>query len=150
MATDPRITGFDATDVRNGLRTAFRVGMPPLDDDQPTFFMPRTSTSTATLDGTGTPFDPTATPVRSPVTSHKVPCSIEYVNGNGKIESFGVTMLQPSRVVLTLLDDDYAVVKGFEYVVISGVRYWYKRTESTKGLVSVGLYKVHCVSEDEE
>jgi hypothetical protein len=123
--------------------------MPPLDADQPTFFMPRTVTTTEPVDGNHVPFNPDVTPVRSPPVSHKVPCSIEYHDGDGKIESFGAVISKPSKVVLTLLDEDYNTVKGFEFVVISGLRYWYKRTETTKGLVSVGLYKVHCVSEDE-
>lgn len=150
MANDPRITGFPANDVRNGLRTAFRVGMPPLEAEQPTFFMPRTVTNTEPADANNVPFDPAVQPTRGAPTSHKVPCAIEYIYGDGKVESYGVVISKPSKVVLTLLDEDYATVKGFSYVVISGLRYWFKRTENTKGLVSVGLHKVHCVSEDED
>lgn len=148
MATDPRITGFDANDVRSGLRTAFRVGMPPIDDDQPTFYIPVTQPSqTEAVDEGGVPFDPSYVPPRTPPTAVKVDCSIEYVDGSGKLENFGV--ISPTKVILTLLDVDYAQVKGFSYVVISGTRFWYRRTETTHGLVSVGLYKVHCASEDE-
>lgn len=149
MATDPRIAGFDATDVRNGLRTAFRVGMPPLTAEQPVFFIPSVPlVQTEAVDGDGVPFDPDYQPARTPPRQVKgVPCAIEYRDGEGKLENFGV--VSPTKVVLTLLDEDYAKVKDFEWVVISGVRFWYRRTETTKGLVSVGLYRIHCTSEDE-
>lgn len=148
MADDPRITGFPANDVRAGLRTAFRVGMPPLTPDQPTFYIPvEQPTASESVDADDVPFDPDYVPPRTPPTAVKVDCSIEYFDGSGKLENFGV--VAATKVVLTLLDVDYEQVKGFTYVVISGDRYWYRRTETTHGLVSVGLYKVHCEAEDQ-
>lgn len=147
MATDPRISGFDADAVRSGLRLAMKVGLPPDAAEQPTFFFPREYTTTDATDQEGVPFSPDGRRNAPPPRSVKVDCAIEYRDGEGKLENFGVIV--PARVVLTLLDLDYVRIKGFEYVVIGGGKYYYRRTETPKGLVSVGLYKVHCVSEDE-
>lgn len=148
MASSPQIRGFNANAVRAGLRTAMTVGLPPLASEQPVFYMPRTMDApTQNVDSEGVPFNPSYAPTFDPPVTHKVPCAIEYVDGEGKLTGFGV--VAPTKVVLTLLDEDYQTVKGFEYVAIAGVRYWYRRTENPKGLISVGLYKVHCQSEDE-
>lgn len=147
MANDPALAGFDANAVRAGLRLAMTVGLAPDAGDQPTFFMPAVETSSAVLDQGGVPFSPAGQRTFAPRTSFTVPCGVEYQDGPGKLENFGVIV--PSKVILTLLDEDYDVVKGFEFVVISGTRYFYRRTEPQKGLVTLGIWKVHCVSEDQ-
>lgn len=147
MASDPQIRGFDADAVRKGLRLAMTVGLPPVGRDQPTFFFTQEFLATEAVDHEGVPFDPTYRPTLLPRVSRKVTCSIEYVDGEGKLTGFGV--VAPTKVVLLLLDVDYAQVKGFEFVAIGGIKYFYRRTETPKGLVSVGLFKVHCTSEDE-
>lgn len=124
-----------------------QVGLPTQSVDQPTFFMPLSMTAVEPIDQSGTPFDPGYQPIRQPRKTVKVPCAIEYHDGEGKLENFGVIV--PARVKITLLDQDYLAVKGFEYVVIGGIRYFYRRTETPLGLISVGVYTVHCVSEDE-
>lgn len=148
MAGAPQIRGFNADAVRKGLRLAMTVGLPPLSSEQPVFYMPRVmDIPTENVDSEGVPFDPTYAPTFTPPVTKKVPCAVEYVDGEGKLTGLGV--VSPTKVVLTLLDQDYRTVEGFEYVAIGGVRYWYRRTESPKGLVTVGLYKIHCASEDE-
>lgn len=144
---NPGVAGFDADAVRAGLRLAMTVGLPTATADQPTFFMPQSSTSTNTLDQTGVPFNPTASVAKSTRITHQVPCAIEYRDGSGKLTPFGEVV--PSKVVLTLLDQDYTTVQGFEFVVITGQRYFYDHTEPGQGLIDVGIWKVHCRSEDE-
>lgn len=148
MADDTRLAGFDADAVRTGLRLAMQVGLPVDAASQPVFYMPPTSSSTGATDAEGVPFDPAARRTFvAPTAVRNVKCAIEYVDGEGKLENFGVIV--PARVILTLLDEEYARVKGFAYVVIGGSRYFYRRTEVPRGLVSIGVFKVHCVSEDE-
>lgn len=145
---NPGISGFDAAAVRAGLRLAMQVGLPIAAADQPTFYMPQTvTTSGPKLDQTGVPFDPTYQPTKTARVTHQVPCAIEYHDGTGKIEAFGI--VAPSSVRLTLLDQDYTTVQGFEFVVITGQRYFYRRTEPGQGLIDVGVWYVHCQSEDE-
>lgn len=155
MAANPQITGFDASSVRVGLRLAMTVGT-PVDEagnaDGPVFYMPITGASAPSITGApvdpqGVPFDPSvrvARPVRTTVSN--VPCAIEYQDSSGQMTNFGLTA--PSRLILTFLDQDYEQVKGFEFCVLGGVKYDYRRTEAPKALVTVGLYRVHCAAED--
>lgn len=147
MADDPALAGFDADAVRTGLRLAMTVGMPPGTADQPTFYMPAVETTADVVDPEGVPFLPSGQRTFAPRISHQVPCGVEYQDGPGKLENFGTIV--PSKVVLTLLDEDYDVIEGFEFVVISGTRFFYRRTEPQKGLVSVGIWRIHCASEDQ-
>lgn len=141
------VPGFNPDEVRAGLRLAMTVGLPVVEADQPTFFFPRPGSTTGNADEDAVPFDPTRRRVLAPPTSVRVPCAVEYFDNQGKIENFGV--LVPSKVELTLLDQEYAQVKGFEYVVIGGNRYWYSRTAPPLGLVSVGVFIIYCNAEDQ-
>lgn len=141
------VPGFNAAEVRAGLRLAMTVGLPPVLEEQPTFFFPREVSNTARADESKVPFNPLARPALAPPRSVRVPCAIEYFDNQGKIENFGVIV--PSKVELTLLDEDHAKVRGFQFVVIGGGRFFYDRTETPLGLVSVGVYVVHCTAEDQ-
>lgn len=148
MASDPRIEGFDAAEVRAGLHLAMQVGLPTDVADQPTFVFPAQFVTGQPSDPEGTPYAWDAPRTRAGAdTTFQVPCAIEYVDGEGKIENFGV--IAPSRVILTLLDVDYEIIVGFSYCVIGGNRYFYRRTETPLGLVSVGVFRIHCQSDDE-
>jgi hypothetical protein len=148
MAGSPNISGFSADTVRAGLRLAMQVGLPVAQGDQPTFYMPISDvTPTEAVDSEGVPFDPNYRPAKTSRVTLQVPCAIEYKDSEGTLENFGAIV--PARVTLTLLDQDYLKVKGFEFVVIGGNRYNYRRTEAPLGLVTVGVYTVHCTSDDE-
>jgi hypothetical protein len=150
MAATPRISGFNANEVRAGLRLAMEVGLPPDIADQPVFVFPGEIVDDGLeRDAEGTPLDWRATKQRGPDETVQVPCAIEYMDGygDGNIENFGVVM--PSRVALTFLDEDYVEIRGFSYVMIGGNRYNYQRTEPPIGLVSVGVWRVHVRSDDE-
>lgn len=122
-------------------------GLPTTAADQPTFFMPRTSTSAVPADDDGVPFDPAQTPTVSAEVKKKVSCAVEYVDSDGKIETFGI--IAPSKIKLTFLDEDYVKVAGFHFVVIKGQKYFYMRTEPPVALGTVDIYTVHCRAEDE-
>ena len=126
-----------------------QVGLPVMPEDQPTFFMPAviTGDTSHTLDQQGTPFHPAFRPTRAPMPGIKVPCAVEYKDAAGNLEAMGTVF--PAGVVLTLLDEDYAKIKGFAYVAIGGIKYNYQRTAIPQGLISVGVFTVHCLSDDE-
>lgn len=145
MAT--ALPGFDAEGFRNDVRLAMTVGLPPLEADQPRFVFPRQYTHTTPADEDDVPFDPAARPTVSAPRSVRVPCAVEYVDAEGKVENFGVIV--PSKVKITLLDQDYQRVRGFEFVVIGGERYFYAKTEVPVGLDVVGVWTVHCRAEDD-
>ena len=147
MASSGTPSSFDASAVRAGLRTAMNFGLPTVANDQPTFFMPQTVTSADPLDGEGVPFHPDSATTTSALVKKRATCAVEYVDGDGKIESFGV--VNPSKIKLTFLDQDFAPVRGFVYCVVQGQKYWYQRTEPPVALGTIDVYTVHCKSEDE-
>ena len=149
MADSPQIPNFDAPAVRAGLRLAMQVGLPVMADDQPTFFMPTivTADGAHALDQQGTPFDPTYRPIRATPVGIQVPCGMDYKDAAGNLVAMGT--VSATGMVLTLLDEDYVKVKGFSYCVVAGVKYLYERTDVPKGLVSVGIYTIHVMADDQ-
>lgn len=141
------LPGFDAEDFRTNIRLAMTVGLPPVVSDQPTFVFPGAITNTDPADEEDVPFDSAARPTVAASVSKQVPCAVEYVDAAGKVENFGV--LAPSKVMLTLLDEDYEQIRGFTYVVIGGDRFYYDKTETPLGLDSVGIWIVHANAEDD-
>lgn len=141
------LPGFDPDEFRTAIHFVQQMAAPDDVDAQATFFFP--APKPAGGDSQGVPFRldlpvVPGVPAKPPV---KVPCSIRYVDGAGQIENFGV--LVASKVVVGLLDVDYAKVEGFSYMVINGNRYWYIDTEPPTGLGTVTIYNIHCRAEDE-
>jgi hypothetical protein len=149
MALDPRIEGFDADAFRDGIWTAMAVGLPPELEDQPAFVIPAAVVDTGDeRDVDGVPFDYTKDQAKvGEDTVTQVPAAIEYFDADGILTNFGA--IAASKVVLTLLDEDYEAIKGFSYVVIGGNKYAYQRTEPPMGMVDVAIWRVHCRSDDE-
>lgn len=141
------LPGFDAEDFRTNIRLAMTVGLPVDTADQPTFVFPGAVTNDDPADEEDVPFDPDARPEVAPPRSEKVPCAVEYVDGEGKVENFGVIVR--SKVKITLLDEDYETIRGFAYVVIGGDKFIYSKTETPLGLDSVGVWTVHATAEDD-
>jgi hypothetical protein len=122
-------------------------GLPNVTNDQPTFFMPQDVASSANLDDEGVPYDPDAVFTLSSLVKKQAPCAVEYVDGDGKVETFAV--IAPSKIKLTFVDQDYDTIKGFAFCVIEGQKYHYQRTEPPVALGTIDVYTVHCKSEDE-
>lgn len=142
-----RNPGFNPHEFRNAIRFVYDMAAPPVEDDQVTFYGESTLVYTGSVDDDSIPFDPASTVVRQPAPGIRVPCAVEYFDSQGEPVVFG--MVTPSRVAITLLDEDYAAVKGATYVVIAGDRYLYRRTEPPTGLFDVGLHVMHFVAENE-
>lgn len=142
------LPGFDPVAVRAGIRLAMQVGLPVQTADQPTFYFKGAPTTGVGTDGHGAPlaWDGTRSSA-APKAAVQVPCAIDYQDDAGLENGFGP--VSSSRLVLTLLDEDYDAVKGFAYVAIGGNRYDYERTEPPMGLVSVGVWQVHVRAVDE-
>lgn len=149
MATDPQIAGFAAEEVRAGLLLAMQVGLPPKVENRPHFVVPaETPDRGQDTDARGVPLDWRGN--RTYVGQDRtvtVPCAVEVFDREGQATSFGV--VAPYRAVITLLDKEYEQVKGFKYVVLGGNRYRYLHTEPPVGLVSIEVWTVHVVTDDE-
>lgn len=133
--------------VLAGLHIAMDFGSPNNVADKTTFYMPRTSTASGNVDSHGVPFNASNRRTFSPLIKIVVPCAVEFQDARGKIETFGI--INPSKVILTLLDPDYQKIKGFEYITIGGQKFLYRKTEPPIALGSLDIWNVHCTSEDE-
>lgn len=140
-------SGFDSSAFRTGIRFVFNLAAPVEDGDQATFFKPAQLVYNRPVDGDNVPFDPDATVTRVQPAGIKVACAIEYQDAAGNEIAFGT--VTSSRLVITLLDDEYKLVKGCGYVVVGGEKYIYDRTEPPTGLFDVGLFVMRFTAENE-
>lgn len=138
---------FDAGAFRSAIQFVFTMAEAPQSGDQLAFYGPSTLVYTTPLDDADVPFDPASTVVRQQAAPVHVPCGVEYFDTQGQPIVFG--MVTPSRLAVTLLDEDYALVKDATYVVAGGDRYNFRRTEPPTGLFDVGLFRMHFSAENE-
>lgn len=139
-------SGFDAKAFRTAIRSVYQMAAPPVSDEQATFYFPAQLVYNVGTDAEDTPFDPTATVTRTQPSPVKVPCALEFKGANQDTD-FG--LIAPARIAITLLDEDYAKVAGFSYVVIRGEKYNFDRVDPPNGLFDVGLYTVHVSAESQ-
>lgn len=141
------LPGFDAEGFRDAIRFAMNMGASPDVEQQATFFFPMTITSTYPTDGRGVLFAPvsgtavTRTPSKDPV---RVPCAIEDAAADSDETGFGSF---GEAIIVTVFDTEYTAIRGFEYVVVGGVRYDYARMLVPRGLGPVGIYRFLCTGE---
>lgn len=138
---------FDADAFIAGIHLAMSIGAPADEEDRATFHFAPVVTNTDPADDENVPFNIDATPVVNTPATKTVPCAIQYVDAEGKVENFGIIV--PAKVVLTFLEEDYLQIVGFDWVAIAGNRYYYRKTAPPVGMFTVGVWEVHCVAEDE-
>lgn len=139
--------GFSAAKFRAGVRFAMTMGAPPAAADQLIFGWNPTVTTVATTDGEGVPFDPTATVTRTTVPTVKKTCAIEYLDAAGDPTPFGSVI--PSKVRITLLDEEYTAVRDADFVVVGGDKYLRHHEPPSLGLFEVGVHQIVYIAENE-
>lgn len=142
-----RDAGFDARVFRDAIKFVYEMAAAPLPDEQVAFYRPSQLVYAAPTDDDNTPFDPATTVQRVVPEPVRVPCGLEYVDADGQQVPFGT--VTASRIVTSLLDEEYVQVKDSSYVVIGGERYLYQRTEPPTGLFDVGIYRMTWRAENE-
>lgn len=140
-------TDFNAAEFRQAIVFAMTMGAAVDAGERVTFHFPSTLVYAGSADGAQVPFDPDATVVSSTPAPVQVSCAIEYFDAENQPTEFG--LLAPTRLTITLLDDDYDEVADASYVVVHGDRYNYRRTEPPSGLFEVGIYTMHFTSQNE-
>jgi hypothetical protein len=139
--------GFNASEFRDAIHLAMHMGAAPDPAEQVVFHFESALTYNVPADGAQVPFDPTATVTRTTPTPKTVDCAVEYFDAENQPTGFG--LLAPTRLAITLLDEDYDQDKDAAYVVAHGDRYDYRRTEPPSGLFDVGLYTMHFTARGE-
>src|SRR6478736_5379704 len=80
---ETNLPGFNADEVRNGIRLAMRVGLPPVEADRPLFIWDTPPEVEADEDTSGIPFAwdaAPATPTAAPKPPRREECAIEYID----------------------------------------------------------------------
>jgi hypothetical protein len=137
---------FNEQKVLDSLRLAMDFGSPNTVSDKATFYMPRTVSGSGNVDSYQVPMNPENNRTFSSLVKKTVPVALEYLDAAGKDINFGT--LNASRVRLTLLGPDYLQIKGFEYMVVSGNKFIYSKTEPIIALGSIDVAIIYCVAED--
>jgi len=136
--------GFDAANFRTQIQNTMIMGLNSQSQLKPTFYFQSSSTYPAGthLDGDGKPIDAR---IQATVTSPdpvQVPAAVEFVGDSSNDEDLTGTYRQ-TRVLLTLLDTDYAQVDDAIEVDIDAHRYVINDVH-TVGLFDVNVYQLAC------
>lgn len=138
---------FNSTKFRSAIQGVYEMAAAVNTADQATFYFPTSLVyDTTGVDGGGVPFDPNSTVTRVVPDPVKVPCGVEYFDSAGQVTVFGDTV--PSRVEITVLDEDFVKIEGCLFVVLGGERFKFSHMEPPSGLFDVGLYTMHFKSEN--
>lgn len=146
----PSIANIPTGDVRTALRGAMVMGTPQTEAERPTFYFEGEKTfDDADLEGS--PWDwtdaPTTDTGADPV---QVLCAYEFFSPLGRQGSFltEVGEFNPTTVVLTMFEDEFADVYGFTYMTIgpSDQRWYFRFFKPAVSLNDLTVYQIHCVA----
>jgi hypothetical protein len=147
--SDPSFGGdFNATVFRQGIRNAMTMGL-PVDPAERITFRWTTKKKYSSSDSSGLPFSFDDAPVSE--VKHEdvqIPAAVEFLSGANE-QGTSVGMFQTPRAVITILDEDYELVRGANEVLLGGNTYTIDYEAPPLGLFSVTVYQLHVQAKDE-
>ena len=119
-----------AADLRAGFRTAMSIGalVPP------TFIFPQNAVT----------WDDTEHETPDPVSAL---CAYEGTDNSGQVVNFGVTT--PTRVTVTILDEEYEQIKGCTSMIIGEQEYLLDREDLPYALGTVHVHTLRFTAADQ-
>lgn len=147
--TDSRAAGFNPAAFRDAIRFAMHMGLPNATEERATFRWTTVRTYD-TADPAGNPYDYTATPATS--VAHDdvlIPVAVEFSARPAGSRDTAVGQFDSSRAVITVLDEDYALVEGADLVLLGGNTYEVEFVGPPLGLFDVTIYQLYCDARDE-
>lgn len=141
---------FDRTTFMDGILLAMNMGLPVDPAERPTFhFAPVKVYPPGTrLDNEGTPFDLSVAPTYNTPEDVQVPCAVEFSRADN--EELPVGMFRRTKAVITLLDDQYEIVKDAIEVSLGGDKYIIGYMEPPIGMFEVTIYNMVCYGKEEK
>jgi hypothetical protein len=148
--TDPRASGFDSAVFRDAIRFAMNMGLPDSTEERITFRWTTAKTFT-TADSAGKPYRWNDTPSKTVAKDDvQVPAAIEFQSaGVGGTSRTVFGEIQNSKVKVTLLDEDYALVEGADLIILDGAKYIIDFVKPPDGLFDATIYTIFATAEDE-
>ena len=140
-------TSFDADTFRNAIKFAMQMGAAPIVALRPTFLFKSAGTTytkggvavaNPRLDRDGKPLDPDIATVIVADRGVQVDCAIEIARADA--EEIPVGNFRPTKAVITVLDDEYALIKGAREMLYDGDRYLYGYEPEALGMFDVGVF----------
>lgn len=136
---------FDPEVFRTNIHFAMTMGQPTNVPDQVTFRWSPTKTGTGPSDPGGVPYDLTQpATIVNPHPDVVVPCAVRFTPG--AIEDTPIGEMDPTKMVLTLLDVDFAQVIGADTVLYGQHPYSVDFVAPPLGLFQVTVYEIYCRS----
>lgn len=140
---------FDAAAFRAAIRSAMDMGLPNATNERATFRWAVEKTF-ATADPAGQPYTfntaPASTVVRPDV---RIPVAVEFSARPAGSTDTSLGEFDTSRVIITILDEDYEQVEGANEVLLGGNAYDVQFVGPPLGLFSVTVYQVYAEARDE-
>lgn len=144
--TDSR---FNATQFREAIRFAMRMGLPQSTSERVTFRW-KTEKTYSRHDAGGSPFDwtdtPTATSTQPDV---QVAAAVEFSARPAGSRDTPIGQFDTARAVITVLDEEYAQVSSANQVVLNDSVYDIQMWGPPIGLFEVTVYQCFCEALDE-
>jgi len=150
------LANIDAVAVRNALRFAMQFGAPPEDARKATFVFPSSgktytkglvTVTNPRLDRDGVPLDPEIKVTKATPTEVQVDCAVEV--NDVRPEELPVGKYRATKATVTVLDEQYALIKGCKEMRFNGDRYAYDSEQYGLGLAQIGVYVMHFFGIDE-
>ena len=148
---------FDNEGFRQAIRFAMQMGTNPDPDRRPIFIRKgRGATywkggvelvTAPRLDRDGEPLDPEIEVRRVADEQISVDCAIEVDRADA--EELPVGNFRPTKVIVTLLDEQYELVKDCRELAYNGDKYLYGYEPESNGLFEVGIYTMVFYAIDE-
>ncbi len=155
MAGQGASVGFSGAEFRENIRFAMQMGAPTATQEKVTFCWNREKTYDP-QDHRRRPYDftqPTVTDEPGnediPSGSTTVDCAVEFLPRNTSGTENQVGNFSAPRIIVTLLDEEYATIEGFDYAMIDGSTYNPEYTAPPLGLFEVTVYQIHLTAADE-
>lgn len=142
-------TGFDAAAFRTAIKNTMRMGAPQDTNERATFIWTTTKTYSR-ADSGGKPWTKDAsvqtTSAHDPV---QIDVAVEFVPRSTLAGGTPVGNFETPRAIITVLDEDYALIEGADKVLLGENTYNIDFVAPPIGLFEVTVYQLHCSARDE-
>jgi hypothetical protein len=136
---------FNGDRFRNAIRFVFEMETDA--DQQIMFHFTDVVHFVGPSDGDAVPFNPAEAITRTTHAPVTAPCDVEFVQTSDVSTAFGVVI--PTKLQVTLLDEDYETIKDATFATIGGERYIRDYERPSSALFDVALHIITFVAENE-
>lgn len=145
--TDPRAAAFNSAVFRDAIRFAMTMGLPNSTSERITFTW-KVDRTYDNPDPAGKPYffnqEPTQRVIKDPV---QIPAAVQFQTDSPDGTPFG--SIENPHIIVTLLDEDWALVSDADEIVLDDDVYVIKFTAPPMGLFDATVYQMYATAKDE-